>query len=42
MAPLMDRGLITVEGVMHEGNRAPCLHIKLASVTDSIILSFRV
>lgn len=30
MAPLMDRGLVTVEGVMHEGNRK-CLHNSIGS-----------
>jgi hypothetical protein len=42
MAPLIDRGLITVEGVMHEGNRTSYLRFKLVGVTDSIIPSFRV
>ena len=36
MAPLMDRGLITVEGVMHEGNCKYCVCIRTVVALNTV------
>lgn len=42
LAPLIDRGVITVEGVMHEGNRKCGNAVKLAMpfISASIVTGF--